>query len=192
MGDDLYMDAHMLYPQSYASKFINQAIRTESRVENVNTRITHAVVGIMTEAVEYMQHTDHVNAREEIGDLLWYVAILADELHADLSTWLEIAVEKESKAVWRAKSANLIVKAGDLADTFKKREFYGKDKTYTDPVTELLAVVIQLCFRHETTIQSEMQRVIAKLRTRYPEKFDSHLADKRNLDAERKTLEDHG
>lgn len=191
MGDDLYMDAHMLYPQSYASKFINQAIRTESRVKKVNTRITHAVVGIMTEAVEYMQHTDHVNAREEIGDLLWYVAILADELHADLETWLEIAVEKESQIIWKGRGT-LTVKANNILDNYKKREFYGKGKPYTEYITELLAVLVQLCSQHETTIEAEMQRVIAKLRTRYPEKFDAHLADNRDLDAERKTLEDHG
>lgn len=181
------MDANMLIPDSYAQKFIKNAIRTESRVEHVNPRITHAVVGIMTECVEYMGHTDSVNAKEEIGDILWYMAILADELREDLQEWIDTAAGGGYGG-----PVILVSRANELLDVYKKQTFYGKGKSYRDAVIPIIRTLVGLAGRHETTIEAEMQRVIAKLRIRYPEKFNSELADNRNLDAERKTLEDHG
>ncbi len=54
------------------------------------TRILHAVMGLCTEASEaldavkkhvfYGKDLDHANLKEELGDIFWYAAILADEL----------------------------------------------------------------------------------------------------------------
>lgn len=187
MGDDLYMDAHMLIPDSYAQKFVKNAIRTESQVEQVNPRITHAVVGIMTECIEYMTHIDPVNAKEEIGDILWYMAILADELREDLQEWIDAAASGGYGG-----PIILVSRANELLDVYKKRTFYGKGKSYRLAVIPIIQILIGLATKHETSIQSEMQRVIAKLRTRYPEKFTKELAENRNLNAERKTLEGYG
>lgn len=72
-------------------KFIEQAIRTESPNFHVpNARILHAAMGCVTESAEMMDaikkatyygtELDTVNIREESGDILWYLAILFDEL----------------------------------------------------------------------------------------------------------------
>lgn len=94
----------------------------------VNPRIFHSVVGIVTEAVELLQaidlnsrEVDTVNLLEEFGDLAWYQAIGIDE-------------------------------AGG-------------------------------------TFEQVLDRVIAKLRARYPEKFTNENAINRDLAKERKVLE---
>jgi NTP pyrophosphatase (non-canonical NTP hydrolase) len=114
--------------------FIKDAIRTESHnfhVENVGHRLIHASMGLVTEAAEfqdalkkslfYGKPLDKTNLKEEIGDILWYLAIAMDEL--------------------------------------------------------------------ETDFDVEQDRVIRKLKARYPSKFENELAENRDLATERKILE---
>ena len=54
--------------------------------QNVDDRLTHIILGIVTESGEiadilrktigYLQDFDHVNAKEEIGDLMFYIVAL--------------------------------------------------------------------------------------------------------------------
>jgi NTP pyrophosphatase (non-canonical NTP hydrolase) len=77
------------------SEYIQKALRTESpyRFEatgGVTARIEHGVMGVVGEAGELMDAVkkskfngrvfDRVNLVEEIGDVMWYLALLADEL----------------------------------------------------------------------------------------------------------------
>jgi len=79
-----------------ANEYIQNALRTESGkypfvgTGAVTPRIEHAVMGIVTEAGELMdavkktkiygKELDTVNLIEEAGDLMWYLAILSDDL----------------------------------------------------------------------------------------------------------------
>lgn len=70
--------------------YIQEALRTEPPDLPPILRITHAAMGLCTEAGEFMdalkKHTfynrqlDRVNLIEELGDLFWYMAIACDEL----------------------------------------------------------------------------------------------------------------
>ena len=78
------------------SQYITNALRTEPqkyhfpKSSNLSPRIEHAVMGIVTEAGElmdtvkkvkiYQAKLDKTNLKEEIGDVMWYLAILCDEL----------------------------------------------------------------------------------------------------------------
>lgn len=115
-----------------SKQFIKDAIRTESpNFYAPNPRILHAAIGCVTEAGEmidaikksvyYGRPLDTVNVLEEGSDILWYLAILFDELGTDFET--------------------------------------------------------------------EMNRVISKLKTRFPDKFTEEDAFNRDLVAERKVLE---
>ncbi len=117
-----------------SSSFVKDAIRTESsnfHIENVSPRLVHASMGFVTEAGEfqdalkkslfYGKPLDVTNLKEELGDLLWYMAIAMDELGTDFD--------------------------------------------------------------------AEQDRVIRKLKARYPSKFENSLAENRDLVAERKILE---
>ncbi len=79
-------------PQEY----ITNALRTQpegylfTATGDVTPRIEHAVYGIVSEAGECMdalkkskmhgRALDKVNLMEEAGDIMWYLALLADEL----------------------------------------------------------------------------------------------------------------
>lgn len=116
------------------SQFIQDAIRTESHnfyLNAVGPRLIHASMGLVTEAAEfqdalkkalfYGKPLDNTNLKEEIGDLLWYLALAMDELNTDFD--------------------------------------------------------------------QEQDRVIRKLKVRYPSKFENDLAENRDLANERKILE---
>lgn len=122
------------------SDFITDALRTESSIFNKlhdlekeysTSRLVHAAFGMQTETAEftdalkkslfYGKPLDTVNLKEELGDLLWYVALAMDELGTDFET--------------------------------------------------------------------EMTRVIIKLKTRYPDKFTADKALNRDLEVERQVLE---
>lgn len=79
-----------------ANEYIKNAIRTEcgdydfSATNGVSPRVEHAVMGVVTEAGEmmsalkktkiYAKELDKINLIEEVGDVMWYLALLADEL----------------------------------------------------------------------------------------------------------------
>lgn len=80
-------------------KFVELSLRTEARdmtpvkerLQDLGTiRLLHAMIGLCTEAGEfqdaikkhvfYGKQIDKVNLVEELGDILWYMSIAADEL----------------------------------------------------------------------------------------------------------------
>lgn len=83
--------------------FVESCKRTESGAVPLGhqqlSRLLHAAMGMDTEAGEFMDQLkkhlfygkplDEVNLREEIGDLLWYIAIGCDAL--DTTVELEMA-----------------------------------------------------------------------------------------------------
>lgn len=85
-----------------ADEYMKEASRTEDGnysfkgVAGCTPRIEHAALGLVTEAAEIMsvvkrakiygKEIDTVNLIEEAGDIMWYLALLADELGVDFST----------------------------------------------------------------------------------------------------------
>ena len=95
------------------STFINDCLRTEATEvyplisegkTYSSSRLTHASFGMQTETAEftdalkksmfYGKSLDVVNLKEELGDLLWYVAIAMDELDTDFSTEADRVIAK--------------------------------------------------------------------------------------------------
>ena len=80
--------------------FISDCISTESSqfhdlAPYSSSRLIHAAFGMQTETAEftdalkksifYGKPLDTVNLKEELGDLLWYIAIAMDELGTDFT-----------------------------------------------------------------------------------------------------------
>ncbi|EQC46186.1 nucleoside triphosphate pyrophosphohydrolase family protein [Bacteriovorax sp. Seq25_V] len=124
-----------------SKNYIGDAIKTESTNfqamnERLNDdglkRLLHAGIGLSTEAGEFLdalkkhifygKELDKVNLAEEMGDLFWYMAIVADELGFEF--------------------------------------------------------------------EEVMERNITKLKARYGEKFSEEKAERRDLETERKILEE--
>lgn len=88
--------------------YIKNAIKTESANANFSNmdRLLHAGIGIATESGEFLdalkktvfygKELDKVNLKEELGDVLWYIAIAMDELGTDFETEMNRNIEKLS------------------------------------------------------------------------------------------------
>lgn len=92
--------------------YIKEALKTELKdyqeVQKRNTpqicRLMHASSGMCTEAGEFLdmlkkhifygKDFDRTNAIEELGDMLWYIAIACDELGVTLEKVQEININK--------------------------------------------------------------------------------------------------
>lgn len=178
-----------------------------------NIRLIHASAGITSEIAELLELQDkafreemgqvvldRVNLMEECGDILWYVGIACDALNCTDT----VAAEKDYKinkikydydlanSVYST-AATLAMHAGVFADlAIKKFCFYGKPFN-ADPLIERLtsihSLVQALLQESGYTLEDARERNIAKLKARYGEKFSEAAALERNLDTERKILE---
>lgn len=117
--------------------FIKDAIRTESDnfyLDAVGARLIHASMGLVTEAAEfqdalkkslfYGKTLDKTNLKEELGDLLWYMAIAMDELNTDFDAEQDRVIRK-LKARYPSKFENDLAENRDLV---KERSILETDK----------------------------------------------------------------
>ena len=80
----------------------------------------------------------------------------------------------------------------ELLDAYKKRFAYGKRIDFVNVEEEIfdaLWYLANLCRMLDIDIEKGFDKNIAKLRQRYPDKFKQSEAINRNLDKERKILE---
>ena len=193
------------------------ALRTESTLcplapevedRGLSNRLYHAILGLCTEmhevydAIELKDPNtwDNVNILEEFGDQFWYIAIAADELKItkQINDFKFESVDNATLCNPMSKYIfikNLRQLQAGLLDICKKVMFYGeqldlevvKENIFTQYL--MLRANIVLISQDEETIDSVMHINIAKLKKRYPKKFDGYKAKIRDLDAERKILE---
>jgi NTP pyrophosphatase (non-canonical NTP hydrolase) len=84
--------------------YVEEVSRTRPDLGSAQTNQIHMAMGIATEAGEildaykknlaYGRELDLVNVREEIGDLMWYIANLCTLTGIDLETALDINIAK--------------------------------------------------------------------------------------------------
>ena len=87
----------------------------------------------------------------------------------------------------------IATEAGELQDAIKKHMIYGRDLDLVNVMEEVSDVLWYCALTLDAagfTFEQAMERNIAKLRARFPDKFTSELANNRDLDAERAALED--
>lgn len=85
-----------------------------------------------------------------------------------------------------------VTEAGELIDAIKKSVFYGKELDLTNIKEEAGDILWYLAILFDTLgtdFETEMSRVINKLKVRFPDKFTEQDAEVRNLDLERTVLE---
>jgi hypothetical protein len=170
-------------------EFVPLAIKTETKNRPLNLgiidlgltdRMVHAFMGFATEIDEYniaMKNKDRVNALEELGDMLWYSAILKDEI--------------DFSALYYAPHDVTFDLSG--LDLVKKTMFYGKELDINKLkacATDMHIKILHHIMLLEGDPKKVMETIIAKLKARYGEKFTDEAADKRDLGTERAVLED--
>ena len=126
--------------------FIKEALRTESKpkielTEDL-TRLLHAAIGMQTESAEfsdqlkkhifYGKPLDKVNLQEEIGDLLYYIAIALDTLGSSFEVEM-LRVVKKLKVRYPHKFSNELAASRRLEEERSALEgqteidFHGKE-----------------------------------------------------------------
>lgn len=87
----------------------------------------------------------------------------------------------------------MVTETGELADVFKKNMAYGKEIDWVntqEEIGDLMFYIASFCRINNFDLESILENNIKKLMTRYPNKFTKEDAINRNLQAERKVLEE--
>ncbi len=87
----------------------------------------------------------------------------------------------------------MVTEVGELADVVKRKLAYGKAEDFTnvkEEIGDLMWYVVNFCNLHGFDLEEILGTNIAKLKARFPDKFTSEKALTRDLEAERKILED--
>lgn len=177
-------------------EYVPKAIRTEStrnpfKDDAVNARICHAMMGINTELNELnlaVHKDDRPNIVEELGDAVWYLAVAQDEVN--FIDAFDISVENITSIFLGADEAYTV----DIMDLLKRAMFYGsefKEEECVKPFTSIFLGVIINSLKLGVDLTEAMDVNLKKLFVRYPEKFESELAELRDLSAERESLEEN-
>lgn len=200
-----------------AKTYVKNVLVTEARdfspvqqrlMEIRNIRLIHASAGITSEIAELIalsnksfgtKSLDRVNLLEECGDILWYVGVACDALNcidvvtAPINVVDRIEWDDDLNDSLYNTSSALSLNAGEFADfAIKKFVFYGKpfnDQPLIDRLTKVHTLVETILQEAGFTVEQARERNIAKLKVRYNDKFTEAAALERNLEEERKILE---
>ena len=168
------------------NEYQNKALRTlNDKGKELN--ILHCVMGMTGEIAEYLDTADVEKSLRELGDCLWYSAVLAHVFGYSLDVVRDKAFDsfREQNRYPSAKTA--IIVAGEITDMLKKHIFYNKDLP-EDAIIDLLGLYIlcleSLCGQLGDKLLAVAWGNIKKLEARYPEKYTDQLAINRNEEAE--------
>lgn len=188
-------------------EYVELAIRTESlypvinpnhEQTNINDSLFHSAIGIQTEVGEIFEalyirtgELDSVNLREEIWDVMWYIAIACKKLDFyELNFDTDFDTKKYDSIQEYAHQLNYF--STEILDSFKKSLFYNKafDR---ELLKERFQEIFMLSGAFVEILGSDIRNIckinIEKLQARYPEKFTTEKAVNRDLETERKILE---
>lgn len=87
----------------------------------------------------------------------------------------------------------ICTETGELMDALKKHLIYGKDidkVNINEEIGDLFWYVALLADAYGFTFEDSMEKNIAKLKARYPNRFNEKDAQLRDLEKERKVLEE--
>jgi hypothetical protein len=177
-------------------EYIPLAQRTNPDLGSPVLNSVHMSMGMASETYELVEafgKEDEVNVGEEIADKLWYLAgyITVNKLDLDFEfkttrESLFFAGEQESTG------ADMVVYESMLLDFDKKWLAYGKTKdmgVVKQVVTSLFKSYNNLILTKNIDASLIMSNNINKLKIRFPDKFTTENAINRDLESERRELE---
>lgn len=175
-------------------QYRKETLRTLPDLGSLQANSLHMTVGILTEIGElielpfiYDNAYDEIRInkeKDELFDCFWYMSNYAN-LH-DLK-FFEVVNTKYMPYHPLELTNAYIISAAKLLDIDKKSFAYGKSyskedrqKAFSELYTHFRLMVEQFGFDMEEC----MEKNIAKIRVRFPEKFDPHLAINRDTNKE--------
>lgn len=172
--------------------YIQEALRTNNPhaggYGTVSPGLIHATLGIISESIELqaaIEKRDITNTIEELGDLMWFVALASDELGFDP---FSEAIGAESPPPGEILSV--------LTDTVKRSYAYGKEldvQALRDTMRKLISFAEQLTVTLQQVGAPDFEAVklgnINKLKARFPEKFTQDHALNRDPFSEMEAID---
>ncbi len=160
--------------------------------------LLHAAMGFVTETTELLEafsngiDVDKVNVCEELGDILWYVAIYCEYSDTDIR-YMRYEAEKISGFLEAQQNVlSAIIAAGKFQDIFKKAIYYNNPLDF-QKLQVILQDLIYACANIAGWCGKDILTVAAtniqKLQARFPGKFTEDGANNRDLGKEREVLE---
>lgn len=152
-------------------------------------RLLHSALGMSTEISELvgaLRKGDPVNIVEELGDVMWYWAVGMDALGLTtlqpLRSMLQIQDYRDGMPLVDAICA--------WADLVRRHVVHGKPLAINagEVLLDVYRNVGLLALAHGADMRVVMEKNIAKLRVRFPEKYDGVRFENRDLEAERVAL----
>ncbi len=159
----------------------------EARTINTETdQILHGAIGLSAEMGEIYLAGEKGNLAEEIGDCLWYIALGLRGAGYDMEDigFMDVSVDDPYQ--------DIVTHSSAILDQAKRLVYYEAPLTHVYLKSTTIVLKCLSLMVGETTFSFEeiLERNIAKLKIRYPKKFDSFHATQRNLKAEAKVYED--
>jgi len=176
----------------------NKTMSDVFHLDKFELRLLHGAIGICTEVGELLEamnrkEVDAVNLAEEIGDILWYLAIFEREFDFELSI---ITADRYFERIlyinFHDTVEKLAMQSSQLLDFYKKKAFYARlinNDTIEEKCQEIFNTVYFMITGLGFNLDDIKTNNIAKLQQRFGDKFCETKANNRNLDAERDILE---
>ena len=176
-----------------------KTLSTQFHCDTKEQLYLHAVIGSLTEIEELLDNykdgelvvsvNQQGSVAEESADMFWYLAILFRELNLDLEANTCKTPENKNGYGILMKYLQVNLK---MLDTMKKKIYYNKKVdmfTFINQTFELYTLLESYCKFYQTDLELILEKNISKLKARYGDKFSSEKAINRDLETEKKILE---
>lgn len=151
--------------------------------KGVDMNILHCALGMAGELGEIEEHSGAANLIEELGDFLWYAAVLAKQLDANFADVMIAASYRHSNHG----GSSLVPPVSVIVDKVKRLFFYNKPlevQAVLEALTLAVARVWDMAEEHGLSMRAIGGLNIAKLAKRFPDKFTEQAALVRDIAAE--------
>jgi NTP pyrophosphatase (non-canonical NTP hydrolase) len=179
------------------------ALRTEKPLPSTHLRLNHAILGLATENGEFTTTVKRIaiyekpisvefigHMREELGDLLWYVAIAADAIDCDIPEYQYLFEDYESfdtPTQLNMVACRITMEVGFIAFQAPLLHDARSRESIMRGLLNIVCSVSHACDALGFAIEDLMVENIDKLQKRFPEKYTNAAAegraDKGGLDA---------
>lgn len=184
--------------------FKQLALRTEKPLPSNQLRLQHASLGITTEGGEFATEVKRMWAYEkplvpsmrehmleELGDILWYVAIGADAIDCDIPE-IQYLFGRDFPSLLVPNQLELVTRRIAVENGFLTFEIVNytsarSRESIMRGLVNIVSAVAHACDALDVSIEQVMAGCIEKLRQRFPDAYSNAAAearaDKGGLDA---------
>ncbi len=168
------------------------ALRTEKPLSTAFKRLEHAVLGLITETGEHttevkrmaiyekpLDEARNKHMREELGDVMWYLAIGADAIGYQLEDIKDLVGPFTGEASFKTIALLQARYVGRLSDIVLESDEDLPDSRVATYIGHLLHLVNDAATLLDTTLEQICADNIAKLQERFPDAYSNEAAEAR-------------